>query len=79
MSDTTSNTKIVVTLGPASDSLETVKALMHAGAQIFRLNTSHGPWVDLQGPKIPLGRFAEGKVTLHTGAFHHHHRHHSRR
>ena len=34
--------KIVVTLGPASDSLETVTALIRAGAQIFRLNASHG-------------------------------------
>ncbi len=83
--------KIVVTLGPASESLETVKALMRAGAQIFRLNASHGPWadharrigvvrqaekdighpaailLDLQGPKIRLGRFTGGKVQLETG------------
>jgi pyruvate kinase len=84
--------KIVVTLGPASDSLETVTALIKAGAQIFRLNASHGPWeqhqqrittvreaerltgvpvgilLDLQGPKIRLGKFAEGKCLLQTGA-----------
>ena len=86
------NAKIVVTLGPASDSPETVAALIHAGAQIFRLNASHGEWaqhskriqtvreaekatgqavgilLDLQGPKIRLGKFTEGKCTLHTGA-----------
>src|SRR3954453_11087753 len=86
------NAKIVVTLGPASDSPETVSALIHAGVQIFRLNASHGAWdqhqqrietvraaekstgkpvgllLDLQGPKIRLGKFANGKCTLQTGA-----------
>ncbi len=85
------NAKIVVTLGPASESPETVVSLIHAGAQIFRLNASHGPWeqhqqrietvraaekatgkpvallLDLQGPKIRLGKFAVGKCTLATG------------
>jgi len=84
--------KIVVTLGPASDSLETVLALIKAGAQIFRMNASHGPWeqhqariatvreaeklsgrpvgilLDLQGPKIRLGKFEGGKCVLQTGA-----------
>jgi pyruvate kinase len=87
-----SNAKIVVTLGPASDSLETVTALIHAGTRIFRLNASHGEWddhskriktvreaeqltgqpvgvlLDLQGPKIRLGKFAAGKCLLQTGA-----------
>lgn len=85
------NTKIVVTLGPASDSLETICALIRAGTQIFRLNASHGPreqhqrrietvreaerltgcatgiLLDLQGPKIRLGKFAAGKCILKTG------------
>ncbi|MEP6714069.1 MAG: pyruvate kinase [Terriglobia bacterium] len=84
-------TKIVVTLGPASDSLETVCALIRAGTQIFRLNASHGPrehhlrriatvreaerltgrvtaiLLDLQGPKIRLGKFTGGKCVLKTG------------
>jgi pyruvate kinase len=84
--------KIVVTLGPASDALETVIALIKAGAQIFRLNASHGPWeqhrqrittvreaekftgvpvgilLDLQGPKIRLGKFEGGRCVLQTGA-----------
>ena len=38
------NAKIVVTLGPASEAPETVEALIHAGARIFRMNASHGPW-----------------------------------
>ncbi len=35
-------TKIVATIGPASDSFEQIRALMHAGVNIFRLNFSHG-------------------------------------
>ncbi|KIN62442.1 Pyruvate kinase [Sulfitobacter noctilucicola] len=36
------NVKIVATLGPASDSLEMIEALHKAGADVFRLNMSHG-------------------------------------
>jgi pyruvate kinase len=36
------NAKIVATLGPASDSPETIRALFEAGADVFRLNFSHG-------------------------------------
>jgi pyruvate kinase len=35
-------TKIVSTLGPASNDLKTIKALINAGANIFRFNFSHG-------------------------------------
>jgi pyruvate kinase len=86
------NAKIVATLGPATEAPETVRALIRAGAQIIRLNASHGQWqqhaarirtireaesatgcpvgilLDLQGPKIRLGRFTEGKCVLRTGA-----------
>ena len=36
------NTKIVVTLGPASDSPDCIRALLSAGVNVFRLNASHG-------------------------------------
>ncbi|MGG7645177.1 pyruvate kinase [Rhodovulum sp. YNF3179] len=36
------NVKIVATLGPASSDKETIRALFEAGADVFRLNMSHG-------------------------------------
>lgn len=47
MPDALRKTKIVATLGPATDSPETLRALIRAGANIFRLNMSHAqhPWV----------------------------------
>ena len=36
------NVKIVATLGPASEDYETIRALFEAGADVFRLNMSHG-------------------------------------
>jgi len=38
----TRRTKIVATIGPASESPETVEALIQAGVDVFRLNLSHG-------------------------------------
>ena len=35
-------TKILATLGPASNSLEMIEKLIDAGANMFRLNFSHG-------------------------------------
>ncbi|WP_022797690.1 pyruvate kinase [Thermus islandicus] len=35
-------TKIVATLGPATDSREVIRALAEAGADVFRMNFSHG-------------------------------------
>ena len=85
------NAKIVATLGPASGSAEIVDALFRAGADVFRLNFSHGTHddhkrlydiiraveaeharpiavlADLQGPKLRLGTFADGPVTLAEG------------
>ncbi|WP_132253806.1 pyruvate kinase [Methylobacterium segetis] len=85
-------TKIVATLGPASDTPEMITKLFHAGADVFRLNMSHLPretlpekieviraiereakrpiaiLVDLQGPKLRLGAFAEGSAMIANGA-----------
>jgi pyruvate kinase len=84
-------TKIVATIGPATESPEMLRRLIEAGASTFRLNFSHGDHSDhaariatirqvahemgvhvgilqdLQGPKIRLGRFAGGPITLQPG------------
>jgi pyruvate kinase len=36
------NTKIIATLGPSSSTLPVIRALFEAGADVFRLNFSHG-------------------------------------
>lgn len=83
--------KIVCTLGSATRSAEKIAGLIRAGADVFRLNFSHGTHQehaetirtireaalrhekpiailqDLQGPRIRLGIFTEGKVDVHTG------------
>lgn len=83
--------KIVATIGPATESLEQIKALIDAGMNVARINRSHGDeqthtavfnrirqaaeeagkavaiLVDLQGPKIRLGRFLEGEHELDVG------------
>jgi pyruvate kinase len=41
------NVKIVATLGPASSTYETIRALFEAGADVFRLNMSHGVHEDI--------------------------------
>ncbi|MFV0333677.1 MAG: pyruvate kinase [Tropicimonas sp.] len=40
------NIKIVATLGPASSDYDTIRALFEAGADVFRLNMSHGSHED---------------------------------
>jgi pyruvate kinase len=83
--------KIVATLGPASSTKERIRELADAGADVFRLNFSHGSHddhaarfamvreveqergrpigtiLDLQGPKLRVGRFAAGRVALARG------------
>ncbi|SEN35452.1 pyruvate kinase [Palleronia salina] len=39
--------KIVATLGPASSDYDTIRALFEAGADVFRLNMSHGEHSDI--------------------------------
>src|SRR3954468_3869724 len=40
------NAKIVATLGPASSDRATIEELVRAGADVFRLNFSHGTHAD---------------------------------
>jgi pyruvate kinase len=84
-------TKIVATLGPASNTPEMLEAMIQAGVNVVRMNFSHGKaqdhidraemvraaarrvgrevgiMADLQGPKIRVGKFADGKVMLEPG------------
>jgi pyruvate kinase len=66
-------TSIVSTLGPASNSLDTIQELLAAGVSTFRLNFSHGSFDehlsvsvmgDLCGPKIRIGTIEPGTVLV---------------
>jgi pyruvate kinase len=84
-------TKIIATLGPSTQTYETIKSVIEAGADICRLNFSHDTqevqkakfdivkriekelgrkipvFADLQGPKLRLGEFKDGKQVLENG------------
>ncbi|XOD69878.1 MAG: pyruvate kinase [Sodalis sp. (in: enterobacteria)] len=84
-------TKIVATLGPATDRNNNLEKVIAAGANVVRLNFSHGSAEDhlrraqkvreisirlgrhiailgdLQGPKIRISTFREGKILLNVG------------
>lgn len=81
-------TNIIATLGPASKSENKIAELIDAGANVFRLNMSHGTHdehrqlaakvrkiskrkkvhcailMDLCGPKIRVGEFEDGEITI---------------
>ena len=57
-------TKIICTLGPATEKTETLRELMREGADIFRLNMSHAKheWVREIVPRIrQIGRKFRGR------------------
>ena len=45
-------TKIVATVGPASEGPEVLEALMRAGVDVVRLNLSHGPLDERHGRSV---------------------------
>ena len=85
-------TKIIATLGPATDRPGMLEKLINAGVDVFRLNYSHQTHAehekrmteirklsvehkhavaviaDLQGPKIRIEKFKDGKIPLREGA-----------
>lgn len=84
-------TKIIATIGPASENPDVLRELLLAGVNVVRINMSHGTrerhtsvidnvrklaaelklavaiLVDLQGPKIRVSKFTNGKVNLTAG------------
>src|SRR5271166_4720157 len=54
-------TKIIATLGPASSTPEVISRLFHAGADVFRLNFSHGTHDD-HAARIAMIRALEEQV-----------------
>ncbi|KIL43823.1 pyruvate kinase [Jeotgalibacillus soli] len=59
-------TKIVCTIGPASESVEKLTQLMEAGMNVARLNFSHGDF-DEHGARITNIREAAGKLGKNVG------------
>jgi pyruvate kinase len=83
--------KIVATLGPVTSDKKVISELFHNGADVFRLNFSHGShedhkkrveiirelekevsrpigiMMDIQGPKLRLGKFKDKKVNIKKG------------
>lgn len=53
------NVKIVATLGPASSDEATIEALFEAGADVFRLNMSHGTQDDIAARHAIIRRIEE--------------------
>ncbi|MFM2123849.1 MAG: pyruvate kinase [Acidobacteriota bacterium] len=60
------STKIVATLGPATDSQGTLFDLFAAGVDVFRLNASHGEWPQHQA-RIDAIRSTAANLGLHVG------------
>lgn len=54
-------TKIVCTLGPATDNPEILKELMRAGMNVARINFSHGNYQD-QEERINVFKWIRGEL-----------------
>ena len=54
-------TKIVCTLGPATDDPEVLKELMRAGMNVARINFSHGNYQD-QEERINVFKWIRGEL-----------------
>lgn len=48
MPDTRKKTKIVATLGPATSSKDTLKAMLDEGVDVFRINFSHANYEEVK-------------------------------
>src|ERR1044071_6632637 len=60
------NTKIVATLGPATDAPGTLAQFLAEGVDVFRLNASHGTQAD-QATRIAAVRQASHAAGVHAG------------
>lgn len=60
------STKIVATLGPATDSPEILRKLFESGVNVFRLNASHGEWPQHQA-RIDTIRSMAKELGVHVG------------
>ncbi len=61
-------TKIVATLGPASESYETIKAFIDQGVRVFRLNFSHGT-LEEQTARLQRARQASVETGIPVAVF----------
>ena len=59
-------TKIVATLGPACSTKETIKAMIEAGVNVFRINFSHADYEDVQ-ERIDIIRELNKEFDYNTG------------
>jgi pyruvate kinase len=60
------STKIVATLGPATDPPAVLRRLFEAGVNVFRLNASHGGW-EQHCARIAAVRQAAASLGIHAG------------
>ncbi len=91
MSRSYTKTKIICTLGPATNTVDRIAELIESGMDLARLNLSHGTHeehlavirnireaatnvhqeigilLDLQGPKMRIGKIGPGTITLAAG------------